>query len=69
VALIANEIEGPDDDLHLRFSFAVVMRGIESSSSAALEYANSLTAEYRKAIEATLNAMRRLAKENRIKST
>lgn len=65
LGVIANEIEGPDDDLYLRFSFAVVMPGIESSSAAEQEYAISLTAEYQKAIEATLNALRRLAKEKR----
>ena len=65
LGVIANEIEGPDDDLYLRFSFAVVMPGIESGSPAEQEYASSLTAEYQKAIEATLNALRRLAAENR----
>jgi hypothetical protein len=63
LGVIANEIEGPDDDLHLRFSFAIVMPGVESNTSTEREYANSLTAEYQRAIEATLAAMRRIAKE------
>ena len=29
---IANEIEGPDDDLRLRFSFALVVAGVEGGS-------------------------------------
>ena len=31
---IANEIEGPDDDLKLRFSFALVVTGVEGGSAA-----------------------------------
>ena len=29
--VIANEIEGPDDDLYLRFSFAVAVTGVEAA--------------------------------------
>jgi hypothetical protein len=58
---IANEIEGPDEDLRLRFSFALVVAGVEGGSAAEQEYADSMTADYLKAVEATLNAMRRLA--------
>lgn len=57
--VIANEIEGPDDDLYLRFSFAVVMSGVEGGSPAEQEYATSLTNEYHNALEATLKALRR----------
>jgi hypothetical protein len=63
--IIANEIEGSDEDLHLRFTFALVMPGVEGNSAAEQEYASSLTAEYGKAIEATLKAMRRWAAANR----
>lgn len=31
--MIANEIEGSDDDLSLRFSFALVVQGVESGSA------------------------------------
>jgi Domain of unknown function (DUF1857) len=55
---IANEIEGPDDDLRLRFSFALA---VEGGSAAEQEYGDSMTGDYLKAVEATLNAMRRLA--------
>ena len=60
---IANEIEGPDDDLKLRFSFALVVAGVEGGSAAEQEYADSMTRDYLKAVAATLNAMRRLAEE------
>ena len=58
---IANEIEGPDDDLKLRFSFALVVQGVEGGSAEEKAYADSMTGDYLKAVAATLNAMRRLA--------
>jgi hypothetical protein len=60
---IANEIEGPEDDLKLRFSFALVVAGVEGGSAAEQEYAGSMTGDYLKAVAATLNAMRRIAEE------
>ena len=60
---IANEIEGPDDDLRLRFSFALVVAGVEGGSAAEQEYADSMTGDYLKAVAATLNAMRRIAEQ------
>jgi hypothetical protein len=57
----ANEIEGPDDDLSLRFSFALVVTGVAGGSAQEQEYADSMTGDYLKAVAATLNAMRRLA--------
>jgi Domain of unknown function (DUF1857) len=58
---IANEIEGAEGDLRLRFSFALVVSGVEGGSAGEQEYADSMTGDYLKAVEATLNAMRRLA--------
>jgi hypothetical protein len=58
---IANEIEGDDDDLRLRFSFALVVAGVPGGSPAEQGYADSMTGDYLKAVAATLNAMRRLA--------
>ena len=58
---IANEIEGPDDDLKLRFSFALVVEGVEGGSAREREYADSMTGDYLKAVAATLNAMRSIA--------
>ena len=60
---IANEIEGPDDDLKLRFSFALVVEGVEGGSAREREYADSMTGDYLKAVAATLNAMRRISEE------
>jgi hypothetical protein len=62
---IANEIAGneqsTDDELALRFSFALVVHGVMGGSQAEQEYADSMTGDYLKAVAATLNAMRRLA--------
>jgi hypothetical protein len=58
---IANEIEGDADDLQLRFSFALVVQGVEAGSAEEKAYADSMTGDYLKAVAATLNAMRRLA--------
>jgi hypothetical protein len=58
---IANEIEGSDDDLRLRFSFALVVGGIEGGSAEEKKYADGMTADYLKAVAATLTAMRRVA--------
>ena len=60
----ANEIEGPADDLELRFSFALVVTGVEGGSAAEREYADSMTGDYLKAVAATLNAMRRIAESS-----
>ena len=57
----ATEIEGAEDDLRLRFSFALVVAGVEGGSAAEQEYAGSMTGDYLKAVAATLNAMRRIA--------
>jgi hypothetical protein len=60
---IANEIEGPDDDLRLRFSFALVVSGVLGGSEEEKSYAEGMTADYLRAVAATLAAMRRLAAE------
>jgi len=65
---IANEIAGneqsTDDDLALRFSFALVVMGVLGGSAEEQAYADSMTGDYLKAVAATLNAMRRLASES-----
>jgi hypothetical protein len=58
---IANEIQSTDDDLALRFSFALVVMGVAGGSAEEQAYADSMTGDYLKAVAATLNAMRRLA--------
>jgi len=61
---IANEIESTDDELALRFSFALVIHGVEGGSAEEQAYADSMTGDYLKAVAATLNAMRRLASDS-----
>ncbi|WP_291053038.1 SRPBCC family protein [Herbiconiux sp.] len=61
---IANEIEGDDDDLRLRFSFALVVSDVEPGSAAEQEYADGMKADYLKAVASTLSAMRRTAEES-----
>jgi hypothetical protein len=58
---IANEIEGSEDDLRLRFSFALVVEGLAGGSAQEREYADGMTGDYLKAVAATLTAMRRIA--------
>jgi hypothetical protein len=58
---IANEIEETADGLALRFSFALVVEGVAGGTPAEQDYADSMTGDYLKAVEATLGAMRRLA--------
>ncbi len=58
---IANEIERDEaGGLQLRFSFALVVGGVEGGSEAEREYADGMTGDYLKAVAATLNAMRRV---------
>jgi hypothetical protein len=58
---IANEIEGDDSDLHLRFSFALLVSGVEGGSAQEQAYADSMTGDYLKAVDSTLKAMRLVA--------
>jgi len=58
---IANEIEEADGSLFLRFSFALVVHDVEGGSVEERKYADGMTTDYLKAVEATLNAMRKLA--------
>ena len=57
---IANEIEEENGAFFLRFSFALVVRGVEGGSPAEKEYADSMTGDYLKAVAATLTAMRKI---------
>jgi hypothetical protein len=57
---IANEIEGIDE-LFMRFSFALVVQGVEGGSPEEQKYADGMTGDYLKAVQATLTAMRRIA--------
>jgi Domain of unknown function (DUF1857) len=57
---IANEIEGAGEDLYLRFSFALIVSGVEGGSAQETEYAEGMTGDYLKAVAATLAAMRKI---------
>lgn len=57
---IANEVETEDGELFLRFSFALVVTGVEGGSAPEQEYADGMTGDYLKAVAATLTAMRRI---------
>lgn len=62
---IANEIEGPDDDLSLRFSFALVVLGVEGGSAEETAYAEGMTADYLAAVASTIEATRRIVSGER----
>lgn len=59
---IANEIEGTDDDLRLRFSFALVVSGVEGGSVEERTYASGMADDYLKAVESTVEAVRRVVR-------
>jgi hypothetical protein len=58
---IANEIEEVDGAIFLRFSFALVVLGVEGGSDQETKYAEGMTGDYLKAVAATLAAMRKIA--------
>ena len=55
---IANEIEERDGELFLRFSFALVLKGVAPGSAEEADYAEGMKGDYLKAVEATLGAIR-----------
>ncbi len=60
---IANEIEEDDaGELSLRFTFALVLKGVAPGSAEEAEYAEGMKVDYLKAVEATLTAIRRVAR-------
>lgn len=59
---IANEIEGTGEDLKLRFSFALVISEVEPGSAEEQAYADGMQADYLKAVESTIAAVRETAK-------
>ncbi|MEY9776524.1 SRPBCC family protein [Arthrobacter sp. MW3 TE3886] len=60
---IANEIEGTDEDLRLRFSFALVVSGVEPGSSEEQAYADGMKSDYLKAVESTIASVRATARK------
>ena len=61
---IANEIEGDGADMSLRFSFALVVKGVEGGSAAEREYAEGMAEDYLAAVASTLDAVRRVVREH-----
>jgi acetylaranotin biosynthesis cluster protein L len=61
--LIVNEIIGPDDDLRLRFSFALQLVDAASDSAEEREFREVMERDYVKAVDATLGAIRRMVTE------
>ena len=60
---IANEIEEDSaGELSLRFTFALVLKGVAPGSKEEAEYAEGMKGDYLKAVEATLGAIRRVAR-------
>jgi hypothetical protein len=60
---IANEIEDDaDGNLLLRFSYGLVLTGVQPGSEEERDYAEGMKEDYLKAVRATLDAMRRSAK-------
>ena len=61
LGVVANEIEEDAGELSLRFTFSLVVKGVEPGSADEQAYADSMTGDYLKAVAATLAAMRRVA--------
>lgn len=60
---IVNEVLGDDDDLRLRFSFALQMVDAPSDSAREKEFRAVMERDYLKAVDATLGAIRQMAAE------
>jgi len=58
---IVNEVLGPDDDLRLRFSFALQLVDAPSDSPREREFRDIMERDYLKAVDATLGAIRKMA--------
>jgi Domain of unknown function (DUF1857) len=57
---IVNEILGDDDDLRLRFSFALQLVDAPSDSTKEREFREVMERDYLKAVDATLGAIRKM---------
>jgi len=65
---ILNEIEEADGDLALRFTYTLEIDGMPAGSDQEREYAAGMEADYLKAVEATLGAVRRVAAGERVEA-
>lgn len=62
---IVNEILGDDNDLRLRFSFALQLVDAPSDSAEEQEFRAIMERDYLKAVDATLGAIRKMAADPR----
>lgn len=60
---IRNDILESDGELQLRFSFDLELEGVEAGSQAERDYEETMKGDYLKAVDATLNAIRRWTRE------
>ena len=60
---IVNEIIGGDDDLRLRFSFALQLVDAPSDSAKEREFREIMERDYVKAVDATLGAIRKMVRD------
>jgi len=60
---IVNEVLGDDDDLRLRFSFALQLVDAASDSVKEREFREVMERDYLKAVDATLGAIRKMVAE------
>ncbi len=59
---IENAIEeDPAGNLHLRFSFSLILDGVAAGSDEERAYAQTMQSDYLKAVDATLGAIRKIA--------
>ena len=65
---ILNEIEETDGELQLRFTYSLEIDGVPAGSPQEREYAAGMEADYLKAVEATLGAVRRLAAGEKVEA-
>jgi Domain of unknown function (DUF1857) len=60
---IVNEVLGDEDDLRLRFSFALQLVDAPSDSTKEREFREVMERDYLKAVDATLGAIRKMVSE------
>jgi hypothetical protein len=60
---IVNEVLGDEDDLRLRFSFALQLVDAPSDSTEEREFREVMERDYLKAVDATLGAIRKMVSE------
>lgn len=66
---ILNEIlEDPKEGLQLRFTYTLELQGIKAGSAEENTFRQTMEKDYLTAVEATVNAIRRLVKEGRLPS-